>query len=170
MPESTQKEILSLVLPDEASTELLGKHLAEAVLKHRKEITDRGLNIRLQGTLGAGKTTLTRALLRALGFTGRVRSPTFTLVETYSVQGLAINHFDFYRFESPEEFEEAGFRDLFGAGRLTLCEWPDKAKPFLPPADLLIHIDLKGDGREAKLCPENEWGGIVAKEVEESWQ
>ena len=168
MPESTQKEILSFVLPDEASTELLGK--AEAVLKHSKEITDRGLNIRLQGTLGAGKTTLTRALLRALGFTGRVRSPTFTLVETYSVQGLAINHFDFYRFESPEEFEEAGFRDLFGAGRMTLCEWPDKAEPFLPPADLLILIDLKGDGREAKLCPENEWGGIVAKEVEESWQ
>lgn len=91
-------------------------------------------------------------------------------METYSVQGLAINHFDFYRFESPEEFEEAGFRDLFGAGRMTLCEWPDKAEPFLPPADLLILIDLKGDGREAKLCPENEWGGIVAKEVEESWQ
>ena len=116
MPESTQKEILSLVLPDEASTESLGKRLAEAVLKHSKEITDRGLNIRLQGTLGAGKTTLTRALLRALGFSGRVRSPTFTLVETYSVQGLAINHFDFYRFESPEEFEEAGFR---------ICSAPD---------------------------------------------
>lgn len=98
MPESTQKEILSFVLPDEASTELLGKRLAEAVLKHSKEITDRGLNIRLQGTLGAGKTTLTRALLRALGFTGRVRSRPLRWWKRI-LSGARHNHFDFYRFE-----------------------------------------------------------------------
>ncbi|MCI5851982.1 MAG: tRNA (adenosine(37)-N6)-threonylcarbamoyltransferase complex ATPase subunit type 1 TsaE [Sutterellaceae bacterium] len=163
-------DVVSIELPDEAATEALGKCLAGAVKKLAGGIRDEGLNFRLEGTLGAGKTTLTRAFLRNLGVTGRVRSPTFTLVETYSALGLTINHFDFYRFESPEEFDDAGFRDLFGAGRVTLCEWPEKAGEFLPASDVDVQIELSGDGRKIFLRPRTERGRKVAEEVGREWK
>ena len=83
-------------LPDEQATNELGAELAAVLLENKDEILSSGLNIRLCGDLGAGKTTLTRALLRALGFEGRVKSPTFTLLEPYSIDGFTLNHFDFY--------------------------------------------------------------------------
>jgi tRNA threonylcarbamoyladenosine biosynthesis protein TsaE len=109
--------------------------------------------IELHGDLGAGKTTLTRYLLQALGVTGRIKSPTYAIIETYTGCGLAadgwhdlsISHFDFYRFNDPAEWEEAGFRDIFAAPGLKIVEWAEKAKPMLPAADVVIQIEMLAD-------------------------
>jgi tRNA threonylcarbamoyladenosine biosynthesis protein TsaE len=98
--------------------------------------------IELHGSLGAGKTTFTRHLLRALGVSGHVRSPTYALMESYALPGLEAWHFDFYRFEDPQEFEDAGFRDIFASPGLKLAEWPERAVGLLPVCDLRIEIML----------------------------
>ncbi|MGE3349930.1 MAG: tRNA (adenosine(37)-N6)-threonylcarbamoyltransferase complex ATPase subunit type 1 TsaE [Ramlibacter sp.] len=108
--------------------------------------------IELHGDLGAGKTTLVRHLLQALGVQGRIKSPTYAVVEPHEApaaapgrEPLAIWHFDFYRFGDPREWEDAGFRDLFASPGLKLAEWPDKAAAVLPQADLSLHIDALAD-------------------------
>ncbi|NMM77401.1 tRNA (adenosine(37)-N6)-threonylcarbamoyltransferase complex ATPase subunit type 1 TsaE [Acidovorax sp. SRB_24] len=101
--------------------------------------------ITLHGELGAGKTTLVRHLLRALGVTGRIKSPTYAVVEPHEAPGLAIWHFDFYRFSDPREWEDAGFRDIFAGPGLKLAEWPQKAAALIPPADIAIHIEALDD-------------------------
>jgi tRNA threonylcarbamoyladenosine biosynthesis protein TsaE len=101
--------------------------------------------IALDGPLGAGKTTFVRHLLRALGVTGRVKSPTYAVLEPYEVAGWAVSHFDFYRFDDPREWLDAGFRELFAAPGLKLAEWPDKAAPLLPVPDWRLQIE-PGDG------------------------
>lgn len=101
----------------------------------------------LHGDLGAGKTTLVRHLLRALGAQGRIKSPTYAVVEPYDLPGLQAWHFDFYRFDDPREWEDAGFRDIFAAPGLKIAEWPQKAAALLPPADLDIHIALGDNER-----------------------
>jgi tRNA threonylcarbamoyladenosine biosynthesis protein TsaE len=105
--------------------------------------------IALHGDLGAGKTTLVRHLLRALGAQGRIKSPTYAVVEPYELPGQAAWHFDFYRFDDPREWEDAGFRDIFAAAGLKLAEWPEKAAALLPQADLDIHLALQDDGSRA---------------------
>ena len=105
----------------------------------------RDCSITLHGDLGAGKTTLVRHLLRALGVAGRIKSPTYAVVEPHEATGLAIWHFDFYRFNDPQEWEDAGFRELFASPGLKLSEWPEKAGTLLPVADLAIHIDAQTD-------------------------
>ena len=117
----------------------------------------------LHGDLGAGKTTFTRYLLQALGVKDRIKSPTYAVVEPYEVSAngdkLCIWHFDFYRFNNPREWEDAGFRDIFASLGLKLCEWPDKAQGFLPPADLDIHFNVNLDGsRDVRLCAHSELG------------
>ena len=97
--------------------------------------------VTLHGDLGAGKTTLVRHLLRALGVQGRIKSPTYAVVEPHETAQLAIWHFDFYRFDDPREWEDAGFRDIFASPGLKLAEWPEKAAALTPPADLAIHIE-----------------------------
>ncbi len=101
--------------------------------------------IELHGDLGAGKTTLVRHLLRALGVTERIKSPTYTVVEPHEAPGLAIWHFDFYRFSDPREWEDAGLRDIFAMPGLKLAEWPGNAGPLLPPADLVLRIEVQPD-------------------------
>ncbi len=105
--------------------------------------------VELHGPLGAGKTTFVRHLLRALGVQGRIKSPTYAVVEPYTLQGngpaLDIWHFDFYRFTDPREWEDAGFRDHFAARGLKLAEWPENAHAVLPPADLRLHIEPQLD-------------------------
>jgi tRNA threonylcarbamoyladenosine biosynthesis protein TsaE len=103
--------------------------------------------IALQGDLGAGKTTLVRHLLRALGAHGRIKSPTYAVVEPYELPGLAAWHFDFYRFDDPREWEDAGFRDIFAGPGLKLAEWPEKAAAMLPVPDLDIRIVLDDEER-----------------------
>ena len=99
----------------------------------------------LHGDLGAGKTTLVRHLLRALGVEGRIKSPTYAVVEPYETHGLPIWHFDFYRFADPQEWEDAGFRDIFAGPGLKLAEWPQKAAALIPPADIAIDIEALDD-------------------------
>ena len=112
--------------------------------------------IALQGELGAGKTTFVRHLLRALGVQGRIKSPTYAVVEPHETPGgLSVSHFDFYRFADPREWEDAGFRDLFAAPGLKLAEWPEKAGALLPRPDLRLHIDVLDDDRRlvrAEAC------------------
>jgi len=102
--------------------------------------------IELRGPLGAGKTTFVRHLLRALGVTGRIKSPTYAVLEPYALPGLAISHFDFYRFDDAREWADAGFREIFAAPGLKLAEWPDRAAGMLPPPDLRLHIEPRDDG------------------------
>jgi tRNA threonylcarbamoyladenosine biosynthesis protein TsaE len=103
--------------------------------------------IELQGPLGAGKTTFVRHLLRALGVRGPIKSPTYALVEPYEVDGLAVSHFDFYRFADPREWADAGLRDVFAAPGLKLVEWPDQARGMLPVPDLRMELDALDDDR-----------------------
>lgn len=131
------------LLPDEAATLALGAALAAAL--------EPGLVIYLRGELGAGKTTLVRGVLRALGHGGPVRSPTYTLVELYEVSRLNLHHFDFYRFHDPREWIDAGFRETFNGRNVSLIEWPEKAAGWLPPADLEITLAPSGLGRSASF-------------------
>ena len=129
----------SCLLPDEAATLALGEALAPCMAP--------GLRLYLGGDLGAGKTTLVRGLLRALGYRGKVKSPTFTLVEPYAISNLDFYHFDFYRFDDPAEWEQAGFRDYFHPRSVCVVEWPEKAGGLLPPPDLDIRIAFRDSGR-----------------------
>jgi tRNA threonylcarbamoyladenosine biosynthesis protein TsaE len=135
------------VLKNEAATAALGAALARVVRA--------GMSLHLHGDLGVGKTALTRALLHAAGHSGHVKSPTYTLVEPYTVRlgGKAVEamHFDLYRMVAPEEFLEAGFRDEFGAGKLCIVEWPEKAEGLLPRPDIEVFLSVRGDGREVEL-------------------
>ena len=101
--------------------------------------------VTLHGDLGAGKTTLVRHLLRALCVQGRIKSPTYAVVEPHEAPGISIWHFDFYRFDDPREWEDAGFRDIFANPGLKVAEWPEKAAALTPLADLAIHIEATDD-------------------------
>lgn len=154
-------------LPTEADTDLLGQKLAQAISFCLHSIESKGFNVRLEGNLGAGKTSLIRAILRALGFNGRVKSPTFTLLETYSIKNVKFNHFDFYRFEDPEEFDDAGFRESFGPGQITATEWTDKAVPFVPKEDLKIIFYFQDAGRNVDLISSSNLGDQILTKMSE---
>ena len=140
----------TLPLADENATLALGAAIAPHVVP--------GLVVNLRGELGAGKTTLVRGLLRALGHAGRVKSPTYTLVELYEVSRLHLYHFDFYRFHDPKEWIDAGFRDSFNGRNVCLIEWPERAQGQLPPADLEISLAVTEPGRLATLVASSPAG------------
>lgn len=147
-PSSEQPFILQLA--DETATLALGEKIAN--------ILQPGLIIFLSGDLGAGKTTLTRGILRAMGYLGKVKSPTYNLVEIYKFSELYLYHFDFYRFNDPIEWEEAGFRDFFKAETICLIEWPEKADKLLPDADIKIFFRFNELGREIRIQAGTEKG------------
>lgn len=147
--------VKSLHWPDESATQRFAAALA----------TQPALGnafIELRGDLGAGKTTLARHLLRALGVSGRVKSPTYAVVEPYELPGLNNWHFDFYRFNDPREWEEAGFRDIFASPGLKLAEWPEKAAGFLPRADLIVDLSaMSADARAVTLTAQTPSGAAL---------
>lgn len=134
---------LDLNLPDAAATGRLGEVLAAGVRP--------GLVLHLRGELGSGKTTLVRGLLRGLGYAGRVKSPTYTLVEPYSLSKLHLYHFDFYRFKDRSEWLSSGFREYFSGDALCVVEWPERAGGLLPLPDLDLHLQFAGEARRATL-------------------
>jgi len=133
----------SLELDDEPATLRLGAALADGVVPGRV--------LHLTGELGSGKTTLVRGLLRELGHTGRVKSPSYPLVELYVVSRLHLYHFDFYRFKNRSEWLDSGFREYFNAQTACIVEWPERAGGLLPPPDLAVRLDIAGRGRRAWL-------------------
>lgn len=141
---------LELTAADADAQEALGRRLAAA-------LAGRG-TVYLEGELGAGKTTLTRGILRGYGHEGAVKSPTYTLVEPYATGGHTIYHFDLYRLTDPEELELLGIRDYCRPDALALIEWPDRGQPFLPPPDLVITIRAIPDGRHLALVAHTDSG------------
>lgn len=131
---------LTLHWPDEAATLAAAARLAQAPGVGEALLL-------LEGDLGAGKTTFVRGLLRALGVTGRIKSPSYAVLESHECTSGAAHHFDFYRFGDPREWEDAGFRELLAGPGLKLVEWPDKAAGLLGAADLRLHIVDDGEGR-----------------------
>lgn len=139
MPHPAILETATLHWAHEAACQASAQALAAAI----STVPDRQAVLTLQGDLGAGKTTLTRHLLRALGVQGRIKSPTYAILETYDAGG-PIAHFDFYRFQDPQEWEDAGFRDVFAAPGLKLCEWPEQAAGLMPQPDLALYLQIEG--------------------------
>jgi tRNA threonylcarbamoyladenosine biosynthesis protein TsaE len=134
---------LDINLPDAAATAALGGALAAGAAP--------GRILHLRGELGAGKTTLVRGLLRAMGYAGRVKSPTYTLVEPYTLSSLHFYHFDFYRFKDRSEWLSSGFREYFNPQALCVVEWPEKAGDLLGAPDVDLLLQFSGVGRTASL-------------------
>jgi tRNA threonylcarbamoyladenosine biosynthesis protein TsaE len=151
--------IQSLILPDEDATIAAGARLARASGGH-------GV-IALRGNLGSGKTTLCRGLIRALGHTGAVKSPTYTIVEPYELGATRVLHYDLYRLAHPEEVEFLGMRDFLDGATLTLIEWPEKAAGYLPLADLELALEVLPAGRRLSwqaLTPHGEKLGAALRQ------
>ncbi len=142
-------------LDDEAATLALG---AELALELRP-----GMTLYLEGDLGAGKTTLVRGMLRALGYTGRVKSPTYTLTEIYSLPAFELYQFDLYRMHDPREWLDAGFRELADSDTVKLIEWPDRAAGWLPQADVRVKLQVRDCGRDVECVAETEPGKALLK-------
>jgi tRNA threonylcarbamoyladenosine biosynthesis protein TsaE len=142
LPHPAILETRTVHWPDEAACAAFAGRMARAI-RERAELGN--AIIELNGPLGAGKTSFVRHLLQALGVSGRIKSPTYAVVESYAQPGLEISHFDFYRFDDPREWEDAGFRDVYARPGLKLAEWPEKAASLLPPPDLRLGITPTGD-------------------------
>ncbi|WP_404341428.1 tRNA (adenosine(37)-N6)-threonylcarbamoyltransferase complex ATPase subunit type 1 TsaE [Pseudoalteromonas mariniglutinosa] len=140
-------------LADEAATVAMGNRLASLI--------EQGAVIYLHGDLGAGKTTLTRGIVQGLGHQGKVKSPTYTLVEPYQLACHSIFHFDLYRLGDPEELEYMGIRDYFSPQAICVVEWPEKGGEFIPTPDLDITLSYQGDARRILINSLSERGNII---------
>ncbi|CAM3602824.1 tRNA (adenosine(37)-N6)-threonylcarbamoyltransferase complex ATPase subunit type 1 TsaE [Halomonas lysinitropha] len=148
---------MQLRLDDEDRQVAFGECLGRALQGHGR--------VHLTGELGAGKTTLTRGILRACGHRGAVKSPTYTLVEPYELDGVLVHHFDLYRLGDPEELEFIGGRDLVAEEALCVIEWPERGEGWLPDPDLEVILRLADSGREATLEARSERGRAVLERL-----
>lgn len=137
-------------LPDAAATEAAGAALAATLAG--------GMVVALHGDLGTGKTTLVRGVLRALGWTGPVKSPTYALVESYTFSRLYFYHFDFYRFADPDEWETAGLAECFRSDSACFVEWPERVAGLLPVPDLDLRLTHAAQGRDLAASASTDEG------------
>lgn len=148
-------------LADEAATVAFGQQLGKAALLRGEG----GAVIYLRGDLGAGKTTLSRGVLRAFGHAGAVKSPTYTLVEPYELPGITLYHFDLYRVIDPDELELMGIRDYFRNDAICLIEWPERGAPLLPAPDLSVELAMDRDGRNVVVIANSSVGCAILDRV-----
>lgn len=144
---------LTVHLADEQATVNFGKALSEQV----KRLGRQGIVVFLHGDLGAGKTTFTRGFVQGMGHDGKVKSPTYTLVEPYKLEDWSVYHFDLYRLADPEELEYMGIRDYFGEQCCCFVEWPERGQGVLPDADMTITLRYDGESRNINLVANNEY-------------
>lgn len=147
----------TVILPDLEATKRFAARLAKSLPQQ--------LVIYLHGNLGVGKTTLVRALLLSLGHTGAVKSPTYTLVETYQFDALKIQHFDLYRLSDPAELEYIGIRDYITSDTICIFEWPQKGAGYIPNADLEITLEFATIGRRALLQANTAIGAKIIENI-----
>lgn len=145
----------SFYLQNEETLLAFGQQFATHLQRYLAEDSQRSLVIYLNGELGAGKTTLTRSIVRAFGHQGNVKSPTYTLVEEYHLTPFSLYHFDLYRLADPEELEFMGIRDYFRPQSLCLLEWASRGEGLIPTADFIIQLDYAEQGRNLQLFPQN---------------
>lgn len=145
------------LLLSEADTLTFGATLAKACPQN--------CVIFLEGDLGAGKTTLVRGFLQGLGYTGKVKSPTYTLVEPYEIAQHTIFHFDLYRLNDPEELEQIGIRDYFAQPAICLIEWPKRGEGILPGPDLTCYIHAIHEGREILITSHTACGHSIKQHL-----
>lgn len=148
------------------------KNINEIQLKKIAEVMaidlPKQLNLYLLGDLGAGKTTFVRYFLQSLGYTDLIKSPTYTIVETYLIQDKKINHFDLYRLIDPEELSYIGIHDYFSSEAINLIEWPEKGKAFLPECDLEIKFQIETEKvRELIFKANSRQGEEILKQIKE---
>ena len=170
---------LNLLLRDEEATLSFGRKLAVALLVNNEFLTKSiellqiqdvqimGAVVYLVGELGAGKTTLTRGLMRGFGYEGAVKSPTYTIIEPYEFEQSQIYHFDLYRLAHAEEAEYLGAEEYFSSSNLCLIEWPERGLGSIPSADLVIELVQEGDGRSVTCKSITEKGLKIFKRLTE---
>lgn len=146
-----------IFLENETATEQAGASLAD--------VCTCGICVYLTGDLGAGKTTFTRGFLRRLGHSGKVKSPTYTLVETYTLEKFTVYHFDLYRLRDPEELEFMGIRDYFDGKSVVLVEWPQMGEGYFPGPDIKIAVQYAAEGREIVISGSSPEGCKVLENM-----
>ncbi|TCI04662.1 tRNA (adenosine(37)-N6)-threonylcarbamoyltransferase complex ATPase subunit type 1 TsaE [Corallincola luteus] len=160
MTETEDTKQLNFLLPDSDATVAFGKCLAPALKQ--------GAVIYLYGDLGAGKTTFSRGVVQGLGHNGNVKSPTYTLVESYQFSEQSVFHFDLYRLADPEELEFMGVRDYFADNNVSLIEWPQRGEGFLPEADLTVSLAYEGEARQLTMTAKNVRGIAILAALKSS--
>ncbi len=150
--------VLSIDLNNETKTHELAKKISQKIYP--------GMLIYLSGDLGSGKTSFARSLINQLGFDGAVKSPSYSLVEQYTIDSFTVNHFDLYRFKSSEEWYEAGFNEFINERNVNLIEWPEKGYPYLPISDLIINFYyVSSEKRKVLITVNTEKGAECIKEL-----
>ncbi len=149
---------MHIFLADDSASIALGQQLAHLIPNEQ-------FSIHLEGQLGAGKTTLSRGFIQALGHKGNVKSPTYTLVEQYHLNHRDVYHFDLYRLSDPEELDYLGLDDYFSNNTLCLIEWPQKGGAYLPTPDLTITLNYQQQSRQAEIVAHTEKGQTVYKNL-----
>jgi tRNA threonylcarbamoyladenosine biosynthesis protein TsaE len=148
-----------MYLADETATVGFGRLLGQALMAN--------MVVFLRGELGAGKTTLVRGVVGALGHSGAVKSPTYTLVEPYEFADVTVYHFDLYRLADPEELEYIGIRDYFGPNGISLIEWDERGAGMLPEPDIIIELQRSDEGRDVTMLPCSDKGRQVVGRLQE---